>query len=415
MNPQQSIAHYRIVSKLGEGGMGEVWRATDTKLNRDVAIKTLPQSFAVDPDRLVRFTREAQVLAALNHPNIGAIYGVEERALVMELVEGPSLADRIAQRPIALEEALPMLKQIAEALEYAHERGIVHRDLKPANIKITPEGRVKVLDFGLAKAISNEAPAADPASSPTLTMRSTVLGVIMGTAAYMSPEQAKGKPVDRRADIWAFGVVLMEMLTGRPLYTGETVSEILAAVIRDQPDIGRLPARTPAAIRSLAQRCLDKDPQQRLRDIGEARIAIGRTLAGEPTGAEPPAPTSRTRPVPWALAAVSVLVSAGLAVLYWRAARPVERPLVRLSVDLGPDAVAGPRSTAAISPDGRRLAFVARDAGGKELLATRLLDQPKPVLLPGTEGARDPFFSPEGDWIGFFASGKLKKISVHGG
>src|SRR6478672_9799669 len=415
MSPGVAIAHYRIVSKLGEGGMGEVWRATDTKLNRDIAIKILPESFAVDPDRLARFTREAQVLASLNHPNIAAIYGVEERALVMELVEGPTLADRIGQRPVPLEEALPILKQIAEALEYAHERGVVHRDLKPANIKVTPEGRVKVLDFGLAKAILNEAPVADPASSPTLTMRSTVLGVIMGTAAYMSPEQAKGKPVDRRADIWAFAVVLMEMLSGQPLYTGETVSEILAAVVRDQPDTGRLPAGIPGPIRILAQRCLDKDPQQRLRDIGEARIAIERTIAGEPAEAEPPPPASRTRPLPWALAAVLVVVSVGLGVLYWRAARPVERPLVRLSVDLGPDAVAGPRITAAISPDGRRLAFVARDAGGKELLATRLLDQPKPVLLAGTEGASDPFFSPEGDWIGFFASGKLKKISVQGG
>ena len=395
--------------------MGEVWRATDTKLNRDVAIKILPDSFAADPGRLAAFAREAQVLASLNHPKIAAIYGVEERALVMELVNGPTLADRMAQGPVGLEEALSMLQQIAEGLEYAHERGVVHRDLKPANIKITPEDRVKILDFGLAKAISNEAPAADPASSPTLTMRSTVLGVIMGTAAYMSPEQAKGKPVDRRADIWAFGVVLMEMLTGRPLYTGETVSEILAAVIRDQPDIRRLPAGTPAAIRILAQRCLDKDPQQRLRDIGEARIAIERTLAGEPEESEPPAPASRTPKLPWALAAVSVLVSVGFGVLYWRAARPVERPLVRLSVDLGPDAVAGPRITAAISPDGRRLAFVERDAEGKELLATRLLDQPKAVLLAGTEGASDPFFSPEGDWIGFFASGKLKKISVDGG
>src|SRR5262245_25159184 len=213
--------------------MGEVYRATDTKLNRDVAIKILPESFASDPDRLARFTREAQVLASLNHPNIAAIYGVEERAIVMELVDGPTLAERIAQGPIAPEEALPIARQITEALEYAHERGIVHRDLKPANVKVTPEGRVKVLDFGLAKALAADAHAADPMSSPTITMRATVAGMIMGTAGYMSPEQAKGKPVDRRADIWAFGVLLVEMLTGNMMYTGETVSETLASVIKD--------------------------------------------------------------------------------------------------------------------------------------------------------------------------------------
>src|SRR5207253_3922740 len=224
-------AHYRITTKLGEGGMGTVWRATDTKLGRDVAIKILPDGFAADPDRLARFTREAQVLASLNHPNIAAIYGVEDRALVMELVEGLTLAERIAQGPVPLDEALPIARHIAEALEYAHEKGIIHRDLKPANIKVTPEGKVKVLDFGLAKALSADAAAADPASSPTLTMRSTLAGMIMGTAAYMSPEQAKGKPIDRRADIWAFGVVFAEMLTGRAMYTGETVSEVLAAVI----------------------------------------------------------------------------------------------------------------------------------------------------------------------------------------
>src|SRR5262245_37395314 len=232
MSPGVSIAHYRIRSKLGEGGMGAVYRATDTKLNREVAIKVLPDTFAGDADRLARFTREAQVLASLNHPNIAAIYGVEERALVMELVEGPILADRIAQGPIALEEALPMLKQMAEALEYAHERGVVHRDLKPANIKITPEGRVKVLDFGLAKAVSGEPTAADPISSPTVTMRSTQPGVVLGTAAYMSPEQARGQNVDRRADIWAFGVILFEMLTGRHLFSGRTVSDTLAHVLK---------------------------------------------------------------------------------------------------------------------------------------------------------------------------------------
>src|SRR5579862_8783244 len=219
MSPQQAIAHYRITSKLGEGGMGAVYRARDTKLNRDVAIKVLTDAFAADPDRLARFTREAQVLASLNHPNIAAIYGVEERALVMELVEGVTLAERIAQGAMPVDEALPVARQIAEALEYAHERGIVHRDLKPANVKITPEGRVKVLDFGLAKALAFDTSTGDPGSSPTLTMRATMAGMIMGTAGYMSPEQAKGKAVDRRADIWAFGVVLVEMLTGRMMYT----------------------------------------------------------------------------------------------------------------------------------------------------------------------------------------------------
>src|SRR6516165_2096728 len=231
MSPKQTIAHYRITAKLGEGGMGEVWRATDTKLDRDVAIKILPAAFAQDSDRMARFQREAQVLASLNHPGIAAIYGVEDRALVMELVDGATLAERLAQGPVPLEEALPIARQIAEALEYAHERGVIHRDLKPANIKITAEGRAKVLDFGLAKAMSGETASADPVNSPTLTMRATVAGVILGTAAYMAPEQAKGKPVDRRADIWAFGIVLLEMLTGKPVYSGETVSETLAAVI----------------------------------------------------------------------------------------------------------------------------------------------------------------------------------------
>src|SRR5215471_1971379 len=279
MSPRQTIAHYCIQSKLGEGGMGEVWRATDTKLNRDVAIKILPEAFAQDSDHMARFQHEARVLASLNHPGIAAIYGVEDRALVMELVDGPTLAERIAQGPIPLEEALPIARQIAEALEYAHERNIVHRDLKPANIKITPEGRVKVLDFGLAKAMAAETAPGDPASSPTLTMRSTQLGVLLGTAAYMSPEQAKGKNVDKRADVWAFGTVLYEMLTGRQLYGGETISDTLAAVLLKEPPLDGLPADIPNAIRRLLRRCLAKDAQQRLRDIGEARIVIDECLA----------------------------------------------------------------------------------------------------------------------------------------
>src|SRR5437764_11428464 len=250
MSLEQTIAHYRITAKLGEGGMGEVWRATDTKLNREVAIKILPEAFANDPDRLARFTREAQVLASLNHPNIATIYGVEERALVMELVQGRELAG-----PLSIEEAIPLIQQLIDALEYAHDKGVVHRDLKPANIKITPEGRVKVLDFGLAKALASDAAAAqNPASSPTLTMRSSEAGMIMGTAAYMAPEQARGQNVDRRADIWAFGVVVWEMLTGRRLFEGATVSDTLAAVLTKEPNFDSVPAK----VRRLLRVCLMK-------------------------------------------------------------------------------------------------------------------------------------------------------------
>ena len=265
MTPSSNIAHYRITAKLGEGGMGAVYRATDTKLSRDVAIKVLPDTFASDTDRLVRFTREAQVLASLNHPNIAAIYGVEERAIVMELVEGQTLAG-----PIPLAEALPLIQQLIDALEYAHEKGVIHRDLKPANIKITPEGRLKVLDFGLAKALSNETPAADPTSSPTLTMRATMAGMIMGTAAYMAPEQARGHNVDKRADIWAFGVVVYELLTGKPLFDAPTVTDTLAAVLTKEPGLTPVPER----LRPLLRRCLERDPRQRLRDIGDARALL---------------------------------------------------------------------------------------------------------------------------------------------
>jgi serine/threonine-protein kinase len=325
MSPGQAIAHYRILSKLGEGGMGEVWRATDTKLNRDVAIKILPAAFAQDSDRMTRFQREARVLASLNHPGIAAIYGVEDRALVMELVDGPTIAERVALGPIPLEEALPIARQIAEALEYAHERNIVHRDLKPANLKITPEGRVKVLDFGLAKAMAGETAPGETASSPTLTMRSTQMGVLLGTAGYMSPEQARGKPVDKRADIWAFGVVLYEMLTGRQLFGGgETVTDTLASIVKDRPDLDALPAVTPLHIRMLIERCLRKDPATRLRDIGEARIAID-----EGSPAQYPAAVSPSRGswLPWTVAAVLallVLLVVFFGFGWWRAMRPRE-------------------------------------------------------------------------------------------
>jgi serine/threonine protein kinase len=280
--PGTRLGPYAILTPLGAGGMGEVYRARDTKLDREVAIKILPDALARDPDRLARFEREAKVLAALNHPNIAQIYGLEERALVMELVEGQTLAG-----PLPLETALNYARQIADALESAHEKGVVHRDLKPANVMVTPAGVVKVLDFGLAAVLQGSTSGSgDPMSSPTITMRATQAGVIMGTAAYMSPEQAAGKPVDRRADIWSFGVVLFEMLTGQRMFEGETVSHTLAGVLKDPIDFSRLPPETPAAIRELLRRCLDRDVKNRLRDIGEARVAIGRYLADPKSGTE---------------------------------------------------------------------------------------------------------------------------------
>src|ERR1700693_16371 len=288
--PGARLGPYEILSAIGAGGMGEVYRARDARLNRDVALKVLPEVFAADADRMARFEREARGLAALNHPHIAAIYGLEEsnssRALVMELVDGPTLADRIGAGPIPLDEALAIAKQIAEALEYAHDHGVIHRDLKPANIKVTPDGTVKVLDFGLAKALQDEPTAADPSNSPTLSMAATMAGMISGTAAYMSPEQAKGKPVDRRADIWAFGVVLFQMLTGRAVFAGEDVSETLAFVMTKEPAFDALPAQTPLGIRNLLRRCLEKNPRQRLQHIGEARIAI------ESAGATPDVPVA---------------------------------------------------------------------------------------------------------------------------
>ena len=400
MSPQQTIAHYRITAKLGEGGMGEVWRATDTKLGREVAIKVIPEAFTQDPDRMARFKREAQVLASLNHPNIAAIYGVEERAIVMELVEG-----QILSGPLPLDVALPVIHQLIDALEYAHEKGVIHRDLKPANIKVTPEGRVKVLDFGLAKAMSEDAAAGDPASSPTLTMRATVAGMIMGTAAYMAPEQARGHNVDKRADIWAFGVVVYELLTGKQLFEEPTVSDTLAAVLRHEPDLGRVPVQ----LRRMVRACLVRDVRQRMRDIGDARLLIDTQVA------TPVAASSRAPWIATAAAAAAVLLAAILGAFLWRATRPVERPFYQLSVDLGADAIPGIRGTIAVSRDGSRIVYPARSTDGKQVLATRVLTQSKASLLAGTEGGALPFFSPDGQWVGFFTDNKLKKVSIQGG
>jgi eukaryotic-like serine/threonine-protein kinase len=417
MSPRPTIAHYHVTSKLGEGGMGEVWRATDTKLNRDVAIKVLPDSFAADPDRLARFTREAQVLASLNHPNIAAIYGVEELALIMELVEGATLAERIAQGPLPLEEALPIARQIADALEYAHQKAVIHRDLKPANIKITPDGTVKVLDFGLAKALSDEAPAGNPAASPTLTMRATMAGVIMGTAGYMSPEQARGQTADRRSDIWSFGTVLYEMLTGRQMFGGDTVSDSLAAVLKTDPDWSALPAETPPAIRRLLRRCLERDRKRRLSDIADARLEIDEALSGVPEGPVPAAAPERSRrSFGWWSIAALVLAVGGLAFAFLRLRdTPSDAPTVRFQI-AAPEGSDFARGGMALSPDGRRLAFIATLADGRSMLWVRPLDSLEARPLPGTEGASFlPFWSPDSRFVAFGVLRTLKKIDASGG
>jgi serine/threonine-protein kinase len=380
MIPQPSIAHYKILSELGEGGMGAVYRATDTKLNREVAIKVLPDAFANDPDRLARFTREAQVLAALNHPNIADIYGVEERALIMELVEGEDL-----HGPLPIETTLQYARQIADALEATHEKGIVHRDLKPANIKVTPQGVVKVLDFGLAAITQGFATATgDAANSPTLTMLATQAGMIMGTTAYMSPEQAAGKPVDRRADIWSFGVVLWEMLTGRRLFDGDTVSQVLAELLRAEIDVAALPTGTQPAVRALLRRCLDRNVRNRLRDIGEARVALESAL--QPSAEIAPPPARPAGKLPWIAAAAALIAAAVFGALYWRATRPVPRAMQRFDIPFTP--VDPARMTFAISPDGTRLAYVARGQDGIQRLFTPRLDQAE-GRFPQRNGGRD--------------------------
>lgn len=421
----QTIAHYRIQAKIGAGGMGEVYRATDSRLGRDVALKVLPEAFARDAERMVRFEREAKVLASLNHPNIASIYGFEEsngvRALIMELVEGPTLAERIKQGPIPLEEALPVAKQIAEALEYAHERGIIHRDLKPSNVKLTTDGQVKVLDFGLAKALEGETTEQELQNSPTLSAVATRMGVLLGTAPYMSPEQARGKRVDRRADIWAFGCVVYEMLTGQCTFTGETTSDALAAVIRAEPDWTAIPAGTPQPIRELLRHCLQKDPKQRLQAIGDARLAIEETLSAAPQEAAAVSPVGTVAPpiwrrsVPWA-AGVLLAIAVGIAVWELRP-RPEAPRVVRFSFGAPSGDSLVLRLGAmplAISGDGTDVVFLARRSGASQLYLRRT-NRLESLPLKGTDDADQPFFSPDGQWIGFFAGGKLKKVSILGG
>ena len=419
------LGPYEIVAPIGAGGMGEVYRARDAKLARDVAIKILPASFASDPDRMARFEREAKVLASLNHPNIAHIYGLEDadgtRGLVMELIPGTTLAERIEKGPLPLEEALSIANEIAIALEYAHEHGIVHRDLKPANIKVTDDGGAKVLDFGLAKAL-DDAPAHDDiANSPTLTMGATRAGVILGTAAYMSPEQAKGKSADRRADIWAFGVVLFEMLSGKRLYSGETAPETLAHVITKDPDWNFLPARTPNAIRHLLERCLTKDPKARLQAIGEARIIIARTLANpsEATAqierAAPQKPFARSV-APWIIAALAMAIAAVTTWAPWnKSAAPAQSARLSFVPPAGISFNDSQPDSLVISPDGKKLVFTATAGAGKWQLWVRPIDSTDAQALPGTEGAIEPFWSPDSRSIAFGSQGKLSRVDLSGG
>jgi Tol biopolymer transport system component len=403
--------------------MGEVYRARDTKLDRDVALKILPTSFASDPDRLMRFEREAKALAALNHPNIAGIYemaaGLDgtSSVLVMELVEGEDLSTIIARGPLPVEEALAIARQIVNALEAAHERGIIHRDLKPANVKVRADGSVKVLDFGLAKLTGPADHATsglhDPASSPTMTSPAlTAMGLILGTAAYMSPEQAKGRPIDRRADVWAFGVVLFEMLTGRRAFEGAEVTEVLASVLKDTPALETLPGATPPAIRRLLRRCLEKNPANRLDSTAAARLEIEEALR-DPGGLPVMAPPAVSRALPWslaALAALAALVAVVAGVMAWRTPAP---PAARVSISLpaGHQVTSGP----IITRDGMRIVFASGSGIGEPRLYLRTLDSFELKELPGTEGADRPFFSPDGRWVAFFAKGRLFKLDLEGG
>jgi Tol biopolymer transport system component len=421
---------YEVTAQIGAGGMGEVYQAHDTKLGRDVAIKVLPETFARDPERLARFQREAKMLAQLNHTNIATIYGLEHsdgtHYLVMELVPGDTLQQRVKRDgAVPVEEALAIAKQIAEALEAAHEKGIIHRDLKPANVKVTPEGKVKVLDFGLAKAFACDATNEDIGNSPTLSMAATMQGVILGTAAYMSPEQARGKAVDKRTDIWAFGCVLFELLTGKRPFAGEDITEILAAVVKTDPVWSSLPATTPPTIRLLLKRCLQKDRTLRLRDAGDARLEIQEALSS------PASMTENAAAPPIGIRALGrralilglgalLLVAVAASMATWAlkpspsaALQPVTRTVIALPLG---QQLAGLESAPAIAltPDGSHLAYVARQ-GGTQQIYLRAMDSLEAKPIPGTDGAINPFFSPDGQWVGFFADGKMKKASLSGG
>ncbi|HUE85407.1 MAG TPA: serine/threonine-protein kinase, partial [Vicinamibacterales bacterium] len=413
--PGMRLGPYEVVGALGAGGMGEVYRAHDARLKRDVAIKVLPELFSTDEERIARFAREAQVLAALNHPNIAGIYGIEDagdvRALVMEIVEGATLAQRLAPGPLALDEAIPIARQIADALEAAHEKGIIHRDLKPANIAFTADGQVKVLDFGLAKALEPES-TTDPSHSPTLTMRATQAGVILGTAAYMSPEQARGRGSDKRTDVWAFGCVLYEMLTGKRAFDGEDVTDTIAAVVRAEPDWNALPSDVPAQIRLLIMRCLVKDRKQRISDIGVARFLMAETILAPPPAAAAAAiahPRASRKRVVLATTAGLLAGVALTALGVWAASKllppPAAQPM-RFTIALPqPMAPHGADRDIAISPSGSHVVY--RSGANSPHLVIRDINQLEAQPLTATVGGRHPFFSPDGRWVGFFTNAEL--------
>jgi eukaryotic-like serine/threonine-protein kinase len=416
----ERIGAHQILELIGQGGMGEVYRARDTRLNRDVALKVLPDVFATDPDRLARFTREAQVLASLNHPNIAGIHGIEANALVMEFVEGDDLSKIISRGPMPLSEALPVARQIADALEAAHEQGIVHRDLKPANIKIKADGTVKVLDFGLAKALGPDGGSAvDVMNSPTLTVHATQMGVILGTAAYMAPEQARGKVVDRRADIWAFGVVLYEMLTGRRVFDGDDVSITLASVLKDDPKWHELPTNLPRPVTRLLRRCLEKDSRRRLSSIGDARLELEER---DPENViAPPSSAIVTRPSRWSIVAaalVGVGVTAAVAAALWSTTpASTNGSLSRLSILAPPGEQVFPDSTGvAVSPDGTMVAFIVGSVARSENeLWVRSIGSMTARRVAETVSAQLPFWSPDSRLIGFFTNSKLMIVPAAGG
>ena len=441
LEPGQILSHYRLVEQIGEGGMGVVWRAQDTKLDRDVAVKLLPEGFSEDPDRLARFEREAKLLASLNHPNIAAIHGLEDAAgirfLVLELIPGDTLAERVARGPLAVEEALRLGRQIAEALEVAHSNGVLHRDLKPANVKVTPDGTVKVLDFGLAKPFASDSSSASLSLSPTITTARTREGVILGTAAYMSPEQARARPVDKRTDIWALGCVLFEMLSGRQVFGGETVSDTIASILKSPPDWTALPGTTPPRVRELVQRCLEKDLRNRLHDAADARIELERCLAAADSASSMPgiermgeAGSSPARRAGLGVIAATAVVAAMAGALLWSQLGPalaptgVVEPVTRLSIEIPPGVEV---QRVFPSPDGRHVVYRARSAADSEdgepvtRLFVRSLDDFEAHALPDSERATWAAISPDSRWAAYYTrdrsggGGRIKKVALAGG